>query len=65
MDEQWTRRPWTVNNCPPSTVYGRGLSLEFLARGKFDALVGAVVDADAFVLDDAVAEHGRAGRRLR
>ena len=37
---------------------GWGLSFELFPRGKFNALIRAVVDADAFVLDDAIAEHG-------
>ena len=35
------------------------LSLEFLACREFNTLVCAVVNADALILDDAVAEHGQ------
>ena len=49
------RRPWTIK-----IVRGlrSELSGELFPCSKFDAFVGAVVDADAFVLDDAIAEHG-------
>ena len=37
---------------------GWGLSCKFFPRGKLNALICTVIDADAFVLDDAITEHG-------